>query len=356
MVITSHAELIARKLPDLQSIPATLETIIGACDKASSLTEQLLAFSRQQVLAPKVFDLNAEITKMKTLLKPVLGADLELQTVLAPDLGRVKADPGQIGQVILNLAVNARDAMPRGGRLTIGTANLDVDDEYARQHVGMKVGKYIALSVSDNGAGMNANTQSRIFEPFFTTKEIGEGTGLGLATVYGIVQQSGGYIAVASLLGKGTTFTVYLPQTEEELEKFPAAPAVFVERSSRTVLLVEDERDLLLSLSDLLEAHGYHVIQANNGAEAQNILEENAQAIDLLITDVVMPVMGGDDLAAFVRETQPEMKILFMSGGTLRLVSEVRLPAGTKLLHKPFTGKALIEKMQQLLSERAVTA
>lgn len=354
MVITSHAELIARKLPDGKNIPATLETIVAACEKARSLTEQLLAFSRQQVLMPKVFDLNAEITNMKALLKPVLGEDLELQTELAADLGRVKADPGQIAQVILNLAVNARDAMPRGGRLTIGTANISVDAEHARQDIGMKLGDYVTLSVSDNGAGMSATTQARIFEPFFTTKEVGEGTGLGLATVYGIVQQSGGYIAVASRLHQGTTFTVYLPRTEEQAEVERPAPEISVGVGSYTVLLVEDEKDLLHSLSDLLEAHGYRVLSAGNGSEAMHIVRENKQKIDLLITDVVMPMMGGDELAAFVRETQPEMRILFMSGGTLRLVSEVKLPAGTKLLYKPFTGKALIEKVQQLISEHAV--
>jgi two-component system cell cycle sensor histidine kinase/response regulator CckA len=356
MVITSHAELIIRKLPKIDSIPATVETMIGACEKAGSLTEQLLAFSRQQVMAPKVFDLNHEVVKMKTLLKPVLGEDLELRTVLASGLGRVKADPGQIQQVILNLTVNARDSMPNGGRLTISTANQDVDPSYARQHVGMKLGQYVILSVTDNGAGMNAATQSRIFEPFFTTKEVGKGTGLGLATVYGIVQQSGGYIAVSSKLGTGTTFTVYLPKTEEEPESADAAPVVHADSGCKTIMLVEDERDLLRSLSDLLQAHGYRVVPATNGIEAKELLQDVKHQIDLLITDVVMPGMGGDDLAALVRQTHPGMKILFMSGGTLRLVSEVKLPTGTKLLNKPFTGKALIEKIQQLLCEQSVAA
>lgn len=304
-----------RKLPETQSIPSTVSTIIDACEKASALTDQLLAFGRQQVLEPKVFDLNEEVQKMKTLLKPILGEDLQLETLLADNLGRVKADPGQIEQVILNLAVNARDAMPNGGRLVIQTANVDVDESYARNHLGMKLGRYISLSVSDNGMGMNATTQSRIFEPFFTTKEVGEGTGLGLATVYGIVQQSGGYIAVKSSEGAGTTFTLFLPRTEEEAEKPVSVSNISQDQGGRTVLLVEDERDVLRSLSDLLNAHGFRVIEAKNGIEAKQIIQEMEFPIDLVVTDVVMPMMGGDDLAAFVRAAQPGMKILFMSGG-----------------------------------------
>ncbi|MCU1286540.1 MAG: response receiver sensor histidine kinase response regulator [Acidobacteriales bacterium] len=349
MVITSHAELIVRKLPQTGEIGSTVETIIGACDKASSLTEQLLAFSKQQVLAPKVLELNLEIMKMENLLKPVLGGDLALETSLAKDLGMVKVDPGQITQVILNLAVNARDAMPRGGRLTISTRNLEVDAPYATRHTGMKLGSYVVLSVADNGAGMNATTQSRIFEPFFTTKGIGEGTGLGLATVYGIVQQSGGYIAVESQLGNGTKFSIYLPRTEEPLQPADEVPELSLETGSKTVLLVEDEKDLLRSLSDLLKAHGYSVIGAMNGNEAKMLLQQHGKDIDVLITDVVMPGMGGDELAEHVRATQPEVKILFISGGTLRLVSEVKLPSNTKLLHKPFSGRALIENLQALI-------
>jgi CheY-like chemotaxis protein len=349
MVITSHAELIERRLPQTGDIVPTLDTIIGACEKASSLTEQLLAFSKQQVLAPKVLDLNVEITNMQNLLKPLLGEDLILETSLARDLARVRVDPGQISQVILNLSVNARDAMPRGGRLIISTANMVVDADYAARHIGMKMGTYVVLSVADNGAGMSPTTQARIFEPFFTTKQIGEGTGLGLATIYGIVQQSEGYIAVESQLGTGTKFSIYLPRTEEAPEAVDFAPEQSLETGTKTVLLVEDEKELLRSLSDLLQAHGYGVIRAMNGIEAKTLLEKHGKEIDVLITDVVMPGMGGDDLAAYVRATQPEVKILFMSGGTLRLVSEVKLPTNTKLLHKPFSGRTLIENLQALI-------
>ena len=351
MVIKGHAELLLDHPPDDdQRLRGKVEQIEKAADRAAGLTRQLLAFSRMQVLQPKVIDLNEVVADIGKMLPRLIGEDIELTMELKPRLERIKADPGQIEQVIMNLAVNARDAMPHGGRVRIETGNVTLDELFARRHPGLVAGRYVLLAVSDNGSGMDAETQAHIFEPFFTTKEVGKGTGLGLATVYGVVKQSGGYIAVQSTLGKGTTFRIYLPPVDQISE-----PSVLttvqdtVPAGSGTVLIAEDERAVRELAREFLSLSGYSVLEARDGAEALEIAQRHPGTIDLLITDVVMPRMGGHELGARMAELRPETKILYMSGYAEYATHPVQIQDGSAWLTKPFTRTALARLVDRVL-------
>ncbi|MGD0525891.1 MAG: PAS domain S-box protein [Polyangiaceae bacterium] len=318
-VILSYSEMLAAGLKVGDPMRGDLEEILAAGKRAGTLTRQLLAFSRQQVLQPKILDLDAVVEGIGKMLGRVVGEDVQLSIVRGVELGAVKADPGQVEQVLMNLAVNARDAMPSGGRLTIETGNVELDAAYAATHPGVEPGPFVMLAVTDNGTGMSAATRERIFEPFFTTKEVGKGTGLGLATVFGIVRQSGGSVWVYSEPGEGTTIKVYLPRvTSTGMTALTEAPAIATEppSGSETVLLVEDEEPVRTLVRTILERHGYHVIEAQSGGDALLICEEHRATIHVLLTDVVMPRMSGRKLAERLRPLRPEMKVLYMSGYT----------------------------------------
>jgi len=318
-------------------------------DRAAALTQQLLAFSRKQVLQPQVLNLNAVMTAMEPMLSRLIGEDIELAVVPAADLGRVKADPGQIEQVIVNLVVNSRDAMPQGGRLTLETANVELDEAYARRHVSVPPGEYVMLSVVDTGAGMDEPTRSRVFEPFFTTKDPGKGTGLGLATVYGIVKQSGGDIRLDSEVGAGTTFTIYLPRVAEVVSPpDPAAsPTATVPRGDETVLLVEDEPEVRDLAREILEGSGYTVLQACDAQDAVFMAERHTGPIDLLLTDVIMPRESGRALVERLRPLRPEMQVLYMSGYTNEaIVRHGVLDPDTQFIQKPFSPAGLGHKVR----------
>ncbi|HEX5706087.1 MAG TPA: response regulator [Pyrinomonadaceae bacterium] len=350
-VIIGQSDLMLRRLAGDDPLRSRAEEIKRAAERAAGLTRQLLAFSRKQVLQPKVLDLTETVAGMDKLLRRLIGEDVHLLTVLASRLGKVKADPSQIEQVLMNLAVNARDAMPEGGKLTVETQNVYLDEAYARQHLSVVPGPYVMLAVSDTGTGMDAETQARIFEPFFTTKEVGKGTGLGLSTVYGIVKQSGGNIYVYSEVGNGTTFKIYLPLVSEESEaneQFLAEPAR--ERRTETILLVEDEESVRTLLLETLEAEGYTVLAASGGREALRVCAGHAGPIHLLLTDVVMPEMSGRQLVERLNEKCAGAKVLYMSGYTDNaIVRHGVLEPGVSFLQKPFTPAAVIRKVREVL-------
>jgi len=349
--ITGYTDLLLMDLNPSDPIREHLDQIQRAAKRAASLTRQLLAFSRRQVLKPEVLLLNGVVADMEKMLQRLIGEDIDLVTVLDPGLGAVRADPGQIEQVILNLAINARDAMPNGGKLTIETANVELDKAYARRHVAVKPGPHVMLAISDTGHGMDAETQSHIFEPFFTTKEPDKGTGLGLSTVYGIVKQSGGNIWVYSEPGRGTTFKIYLPRVEaavetKQREQTVSAPV----GGSETVLLVEDD-DIVRDLAcRVLAKRGYQVLEAASGREAVLLCERHRGEIQILITDVVLPQMNGRELAERVRPLQPDMRVLYISGYTGNaIIHHGVLRPGTFFLQKPFTPETLLLKVRQVL-------
>jgi two-component system cell cycle sensor histidine kinase/response regulator CckA len=358
MVIQGYADLLLDRLPEGDALRRNAEQIQMAGQRATSLTRQLLAFSRKQMLAPKILNVHSVVSDMEKILRRLIGEDIQLETAAPADLWLVKADRSQIEQVIMNLAVNARDAMPTGGRLTIETGNVELDASFTHHSVVLAPGKYVMLAVTDNGCGMDAKTQAHIFEPFFTTKEKGKGTGLGLATVYGIVKQSGGYVWVYSEPGRGTSFKIYLPRIEEEAyqpakERQPQSKAV--QRGSETVLLVEDEDGVRQLAREYLEASGYTVIEAADGHAALELAARTAGPIHLLMTDVVMPGVSGRELAERVEKLRPGIKVLYMSGYTDQaVVHHGILESDAVLLQKPFTLATLAEKLREILAVEVV--
>ena len=351
MTIKGCSELLLGELDSGDSRREEVEEIRKAAERATALTRQLLAFGRRQVLQPQVLDLNEVVANMDRMLQRLIGEDIHLLTVLDPELWPVKVDPGQIEQVIMNLAVNARDAMPGGGKLTIETANLVLDEGYARRHVSVKPGPCVMLAVTDNGCGMDKETQSHLFEPFFTTKKKGEGTGLGLSTVYGIVKQSGGNIWAYSESGLGTTFKIYLPRVEEAVKTYkPKVVPTVSPGGSETILLVEDEEAVRAIVSKILQNKGYTVLEAHHGHEALQICKDHQGPIHLMVTDVVMPHMSGRELAERLTSLRPELRVLFMSGYPDKAIAHHGvLEAGTSFLQKPFTLSALECKVRDLL-------
>ncbi len=348
-VIVGYSELLESKLgPDTQE-NRMIQEVRRAADQAASLTAQLLAFGRRQHLQPRVLDLNAVVSATQKMLVRIIGEQINLETRLDPAIGPVKADPSQIQQVIMNLSVNARDAMPKGGTLTIGTSNRHFDAGELHHGVAVAPGDYVILSVVDTGCGIDKPTQERIFEPFFTTKELGKGTGLGLSTIYGIVKQSGGYVWVDSAPGKGSTFSVYLPQTDEPLPAQKGETGVAAAKGSGTVLLVEDEETVRDMARTCLELSGYCVIEAADGVEALRLARLGNNPIDLLVTDVVMPFMTGPELAEQVLAIYPRIRVLYMSGYSDReFTDSPAAPSPGDFLQKPFTPRALSAKLREL--------
>jgi two-component system, cell cycle sensor histidine kinase and response regulator CckA len=352
MVINGYAQLVLEKLKPDDPLRKHVDEIKKAGDRASTLTRQLLAFSRRQILMPQVVDLNAVVAGMHGMLSRLIGENIELTVIAGPELGSVKVDPGQIEQVILNLAVNARDAMPQGGQLVLETQNVDLDESYTRNHAQMKPGRHVLLAVSDTGGGMDIEVQKHIFEPFFTTKPPGKGTGLGLSTAFGIVKQSEGSIWAYSEPGRGTTFKIYLPRIDKMAETLEpgqqlAEPAL----GGCTVLLVEDEASVRGLVRQNLNLMGCRVLEAQNGLEAIRIAEEHAGPIHALVTDAVMPGLNGQEVAERLAATRPDTKVLYMSGYTDdAVVRNALLGAHVAFIQKPFTSQALARKLSELLN------
>jgi two-component system cell cycle sensor histidine kinase/response regulator CckA len=354
-VIIGYGEVVQDATPEDSPMRPCVDEMLKAGHRAAGLTRQLLAFSRQQVMDPRILDLNVTVKDMEKMLKRLIGEDIHLVTKLDSELASIKADPGQIEQVLMNLAVNARDAMPQGGELVIETAHFYVDDEYARRYpYPMLVGNYVLLTVRDTGVGMDAATRNRVFEPFFTTKEKGKGTGLGLSMVYGVVKQSGGYIDVQSELGYGATFTILLPVAKQPASTTAQSkPHASLLKGNETVLLVEDEMSLRKLTKHLLELAGYTVLEAEGGVEGLKLSRDYDGPIHLLLTDVVMPVMSGRMLADELLKDRPETHVLFMSGYTGQTVGQHGVLAeGSFYLPKPFTREALTSKVRDALDGR----
>ena len=353
MAIKGYGEIMMMECPNEDPVLQYAQEILKAANRGAALTNQLLAFGRKQILQPRVLNLNTEIASIERMLRRLIGEDIELATVLDPALGTVKFDPGQIEQVIMNLAVNARDAMPRGGNLTIETTNIYLDEAYAQGHVAVTPGPYVMLAVSDNGMGMDAETQAHIFDPFFTTKEYGKGTGLGLATVYGIVQQSRGFIWVYSEPGEGTTFKIYFPRVQEAAEEIkPRVPTSESLHGQETILLVEDDEMLRGMISKALRKYGYLVKEACHGGEALLLCDQHEGPIHLLLTDVVMPQMSGSTLAQRLTQSKPGLRVIYISGYTENAIAQHGiLEAGVNFLQKPVKIASLVRKVREVLDE-----
>jgi PAS domain S-box-containing protein len=354
-IIEGYSQLSLIELKEGDPLRSNIEEIEKATRRASDLTRQFLAFSRHQVMEMKVLDLNTLLKDLEKMLRRIIGEDIELLTVLAEDLGRVKVDAGQIEQVIMNLAVNSRDAMPSGGKLTIETANVELDGAYAHRHIAVKPGRYVMLSVSDTGVGMTPQVKERVFEPFFTTKKATRGTGLGLSMVYGIVKQSGGNIWVYSEPGKGTTFKIYLPRIDQPPGEVKIKPvAKEFPRGNETILIVEDEEEVRKLAGKILRRQGYKLLEAPQGGDAFLICEQRTEQIHLLVTDVVMPRMSGPELAKRLRILHPEMKVLYMSGYTDNaIVHHGVLEKGVNFIQKPFTFDGLARKVREVLDKHS---
>ena len=354
-VIKGYSQLSSIELKEGDPLRGNIDEIQNATDRAASLTRQLLAFSRRQVMEMKVLDLNTLLRDLEKMLRRIIGEDIELAIQPAEDLGRVKADIGQIEQVIMNLAVNAKDAMPSGGKLTIETANVELDESYARSHVDVKQGHYVMFSVSDTGVGMSPEVRERIFEPFFTTKEKGKGTGFGLSTTYGIVKQSEGHIWVYSVQGKGTTFKIYLPRVNEPREAI--TEEILKEelpRGDETILIVEDEEEVRKLARKILEKQGYRILETLNGDDALLACETRKSPIHLMLTDIVMPGMSGSELARLLKPLYPEIRILYMSGYTDNaIVRHGALGKGVNYIQKPFTMEGLARKVREVLDKES---
>jgi PAS domain S-box-containing protein len=353
-IIVGNTELAREGLEENAPRLDALNDVLDACDRAAALTRQLLAFSRRQVLEPVVLDLNQLITDIDRLLRRLIGEDIQLVTVLGAASARVKADPAQLEQILLNLTVNARDAMPSGGRLTIETYHVELDADYAELHSDVRPGPYVLLAVSDTGAGMDEATRARLFEPFFTTKSPGRGTGMGLSMTYGIVKQSGGHISVYSELGRGTTFKIYFPRIEASISiAKPEAQVGATVGGNETILLVEDEHAVRGLAKRILETHGYLVLEAHHGRDAIRISDEYPGPIHLLVTDVIMPEMSGRQVADRLAESRPEIRVLFVSGYTDNAIMHHGvLEASTAFLQKPFTRDSLARKVRQVLDKQ----
>jgi two-component system cell cycle sensor histidine kinase/response regulator CckA len=352
-VIMGYVGLTKKRSGNPDHVSKGLDEIEKASTRATRLTQQLIAFSRKQILQPQILDVNQIVFNMEKMLRRLIGENIELVTIPTSDLGKVKADPGQIEQVIVNLALNARDAMPQGGRITIETENVDVDESFARESPGIPATACVKLLFRDNGIGMDEGTKAHIFEPYFTTKEVGKGVGLGLATVYGIIRQSGGNIQVESEPGQGSTFTILLPRvTETAHSTEPPELVLDAAPGEETIMVVEDEEPVLNLIRETLEDAGYNVMTASNGEEALALLSRNKDPIHLLLTDVVMPNIGGQSLAARVASRHPEIQTLFMTGYFDTNVDTTDYPLGRKpLIFKPFTPQELMSKIRQLLDE-----
>jgi PAS domain S-box-containing protein len=351
-VITGYSQILMDQQSENAQASHSIEQIFKAADRATSLTRQLLAFSRRQMLQPRLVSLNTLIRNLEKMLHPLLGERIQIVVRASANLGAVRADPGQLEHILMNLAVNARDAMPRGGTVTVETANADLSEAFSRTHPGALAGQYVMLSVQDTGTGIDEHTLAHIFEPFFTTKEPGKGTGLGLSMVYGIVKQSGGYITVDSEVGAGTTFRIYLPRVNgtEELQSLEAKPAAR-EPGSGTVLLVEDEDAVRSLVETILTSDGYKVLVADSPEEATGICRAFPGTIDVLLTDVVMPEMSGPELAERLLGLRSGLKVVYMSGYAGEHLDEQGVSAeGASLLQKPFTAAALEEKIRQVLN------
>lgn len=355
-IINGYSQLLLATLPESDSNHSAVEQIMKAGERAAELTRQLLTFSRRQVLRPKVLDLNAVVTGMGSMLRRLIGEHIELHIVVGPDLGRVHADPGQIEQVVLNLAVNARDAMPEGGTLIVETANTELDQTYTGAHVAVKPGPYVMLAVTDTGTGMDAETRSHLFEPFFTTKGQGKGTGLGLSTVYGIIKQSGGNLGVYSEPGQGTCVKVYLPRVDQPVALDSEKSPELAKQGSETILVVEDEEAVRRLISETLQRNGYRVLVAASGREALAITGSHPNAIQLVITDVVMPQMSGRELAGKLKAQRPDIQVLFISGYTDQAITRNGgLESGANFLQKPFTPATLMRKVREILDASGIS-
>jgi two-component system cell cycle sensor histidine kinase/response regulator CckA len=353
-VILGQTELLQAEFGSHPSFHRRAEAIEQSARRAADLTKQLLAFSRQQLIEPRVVDLNAIVRDVEKLLRRLIGEDVELMSHLQPNAGNIKIDPSQLEQILMNLAVNARDAMPDGGKLILETAFVELDEAYARQHLGARAGDFVMVAVSDTGTGMDSQTITRIFEPFFTTKAEGRGTGLGLSTVYGIVKQNNGYITPYSEVGHGTTFRIYFPRVWEtpEVRDQKSNQGEFA-KGCETILVVEDETSLRELARELLETNGYQVIEAERAEKAIQLVESSQTPIDLLLTDVVMPGMGGKQLATRLRELRPDLLVLYMSGYTDDVINNRGvLPENTLFLHKPFTRATLLRRVREALDAK----
>jgi len=353
-IISGYSSIVLAKLSTSDPTHELVKAIGEAGERAASLTEQLLAFSRQSMLEPKVLDMNHVVRETEKMLRRLIGEDILLTAVLDLTISRVKVDPGQLAQMLMNMALNARDAMPKGGKLTIETANVELDESYRSTHPEVLVGSYVMLAVSDNGQGMSPEVKIRVFEPFFTTKYVGRGTGLGLAVVHGIAKQSGGHVTVYSEPGRGTTFKIYLPVVDEQLSITRKSDSGEGMSGTETVLFVEDEDSVRVLANLILRSHGYHVLEAKDGQDALRVADNHQGQIDILMTDVVMPNMDGRELAEALRPRYPRMKVSYMSGYTDDAVVRHGILQGeVAFLQKPFTAYALVKKIRQVLEQPA---
>lgn len=354
-VILNYGEMLVEEIPAEDKKHKKIEQIVECAERAASLTQQLLAFSRKQVVALKELDLNQSIAKMDKMLRRLLGEDIDFVSNLDPNIGSVKGDISQIEQIILNLSVNARDAMPRGGKLIIETTNMDIDEEYINHHPTLKPGKYVMVSITDTGEGMSDQVKSKIFEPFFTTKGLGKGTGLGLSTVYGNIQQSGGHVWVYSEVGLGTTFRIFFPRVHDSKEETEDQLAdESCTQGTGTILVVDDEEKVKNLAASILRKNGYHIIEASTAGQAIQLSKQFGEKIDLLLSDVIMPSINGPELAKRLSKTRPDMKILYMSGYTDKAISQHGiLPPETLLVQKPFNQKVLTQKVREALENKA---
>ena len=351
-VIAGYNRMLLDELSSVDPLRSYVEEALTAADRAAELTNQLLAFSRRQITQPRVVNVNHVISQAEKMLRRLIGEDIKLVSKLIPDAGNIRVDPGHLEQALLNLAVNSRDAMPLGGRLTLETANVALDEAYTRSHLGVKPGEFVMIAVTDNGTGMDAATRRHIFEPFFTTKEKGKGTGLGLATVYGIVQQAGGDIWVYSELGQGTTFKLYFPRVKESAAELASTPSQPLVQARETVLVVEDEQAVRELTVKMLKRLGYTILTAASGAEALEVSRKHAGLISVMLTDVVMPGMSGRQLADALRPERPDMKVLFLSGYTDdTIVQHGVLDEEVHFLSKPFSHDVLSKKLREVLEK-----